>query len=256
MLAFKFKKKTFSAKKKKKSNLSINFYKKIIRKRRFSKRKLIKQKKTFQGPRPRNVESYKFHKWKYNFFYKQKYLKEKNQWFTYLLFFRKYYSYRYCLTPELVQYFRKLFIKKNNKLMAFTLRLENRLTSVLVKSGCVWNYLEAFWLLKNNYILVNASICTTDKIFLKIHDTIQINYSAIKNEKYKFFRFLTSYRFIFKIYVKKFNLLSIIRKYQKWNTMSNTLQISYFKSRIIIVSHLLKIPRTTYRFYSFLLLYY
>ncbi len=242
--------------KKKKKLVQLNLYKKIVAKRRTLKRSRLEiKKKYFYGPRPRMFENYKFHKWKYNFIYKQKQLKEKNQWFSYLLMFRKYYSYRYCLNHEVVTYFKHLFVKKKKKLLLFSRSLESRLSSLLVRSGCVWNYVEANWLVKNNYISVNSIKCNSDRFLLKPQDSIQIIYWEIKNEKYKFLRYLHTYKVIFKANAQKYRLF-IFKTFLTWNTTLNYLQVSYFRSRLILVSPIIKFSRTMYCFYTFLFLYY
>ena len=239
----------------------LNPYKILFLKRRklFNiRKKAVLQKKVYKGPKPRPYFRYKFNKWKYTFLKKNRYYKEKNRWFAYINLFKKYINYRYGISSSLVKFLRFKLTNNSQKLFFWGKKLESRLATVLVRAGCVMNFQEAFWLIKNKYIGVNSIVCSNLNYILQPTDWISIFYLTIKNEKYRLLRFTTTYKNLVK------NVLAFYSGYpfspKKYSSISICyafLQISFFKSQIIFInSPNWRFIRKNYWLYNFLLYQY
>jgi ribosomal protein S4 len=237
--------------------IRLNPYKTLFIKRRklfLFRKKQILIKKLYKGPKPRPYFRYKFNKWKYTFLKKERYFKEKNRWFAYINLFKKYIGYRYGVSKQIVNFLRSGLKSKSQKLFFFSQKLESRLTSVLLRSGCVMNFQEASWLIKNNHIAVNSLVCSNIRYFLKPMDWISIFYLTIKNEKYRLLRFMTSYKNIVKNILAFHSGFSFFpKKYLEFNVAFTFLQTSFFKSQIIFIKKPeLDNLRKNYWLYNFL----
>lgn len=239
----------------------LNPYKILFLKRRkifIMRKRAVLKKKVYKGPKPRPYFRYKFNKWKYTFLKKNRYYKEKNRWFAYINLFRKYINYRYGINSNTVATLRQAVKTKTQKLYFFGQNFESRVSSVLVRAGCVMNFQEAFWLIKNHHIGLNSRTCFNSNYCLQPTDWITIFYLTIKNEKYRLLRFTTTYKNLVKNVLGFYSGYPFLPKKYSTTVLCYTfLQVSFFKSQIIFINK----PWVTslqknYWLYNFLLYQY
>jgi hypothetical protein len=123
-----------------------------------------------------------------------------------------------------------------------------------LRAGCVMNFQEAYWLIKNKHIAVNSLICSNSRYFLKPMDWISVFYLTIKNEKYRLLRFMTTYKNIVKNILAFHSGFSFFpKKYMNFNLSFTFLQTSFFKSQVIFIKRpQLDNLRKNYWLYNFL----